>query len=58
VVGIDGELDELRLGVRPGIDDIEEVGVLEELGTVWGGDASLVEEVELAAEDCVETSFR
>jgi hypothetical protein len=55
---MDGELEDWRLGVRSGTEDTDEVGVLEdELGTVWGGDVSLVEEVELVAEDCAEASF-
>lgn len=59
VAGIDGELEELRLGVRPGTEDVEEVGVLdEELGTVWGGEIPLFEEAELVAEDCPGFSLR
>lgn len=59
VAGIDGELEDCRLGVSPGTDDAEEVGVpYEELEIVCGGEMALLEEVELLAEDCGAFSLR
>lgn len=59
VAGIDGELEDWRLGVSPGTDDAEEVGVpYDELEFVCGGEVALFEEAELLAEDRVALSLQ